>query len=122
MGKFRPDPPGHQVAGLTLLDIRLPGRDGLDVLSAIREMDPEMAVIIITGYGTMEVAIKALKSGAQDFLLKPFTPEELVSSVQKVLEKRRLIQENLRLKARLPILESLPWRQSDMHWEPTGFP
>ena len=90
---------------LTLLDVKLPGRDGLDVLSTIREMDPEMAVIIITGYGTMEVAIRALKSGAQDFLLKPFTPEELVTSVQKVLEKRRLLQENLRLKARLPILE-----------------
>jgi len=102
---------------LTLLDIRLPGRDGLDVLSAIREMDPEMAVIIITGYGTMEVAIKALKWGAQDFLLKPFTPEELVSSVQKVLEKRRLIQENLRLKARLPILEISKALMSEMNLE-----
>ena len=102
---------------LTLLDIRLPGRDGLDVLSAIREMDPEMAVIIITGYGTMEVAIKALKSGAQDFLLKPFTPEELVSSVQKVLEQRRLIQENLRLKARLPILEISKALMSEMNLE-----
>jgi len=102
---------------LTLLDIRLPGRDGLDVLSAIREMDPEMAVIIITGYGTMEVAIKALKSGAQDFLLKPFTPEELVSSVQKVLEKRRLVQENLRLKARLPILEISKALMSEMNLE-----
>jgi len=102
---------------LTLLDIRLPGRDGLDVLSAIREMDPEMAVIIITGYGTMEVAIKALKSGAQDFLLKPFTPEELVSSVQKVLEKRRLIQENLRLKARVPILEISKALMSEMNLE-----
>jgi K+-sensing histidine kinase KdpD len=102
---------------LTLLDIRLPGRDGLDVLSAIQEMDPEMAVVIITGYGTMEVAIKALKSGAQDFLLKPFTPEELVSSVHKVLEKRRLIQENLRLKARLPILEISKALMSEMNLE-----
>jgi len=90
---------------LTLLDVKLPDLDGLDVLSTIQEMDPEMAVVIITGYGTMEVAVRALRSGAQDFLLKPFTLEKLMASVQKVLEKRRLLQENLRLKARLPILE-----------------
>ncbi|MDH4135474.1 MAG: GAF domain-containing protein [Anaerolineae bacterium] len=90
---------------LTLLDIKLPDRDGLDVLSTIMEMDPETAVVIIAGCGTMEVAIRALKLGAQDFLLKPFTTEELMASVQRVLEKRRLLQENLRLKARLPILE-----------------
>ncbi len=90
---------------LTLLDIRLPGLNGLEVLSAIQEIDPEMAVIIITGHGTMETAIRALQSGAQDFLLKPFTLQDLVISVHKVLEKVRLVQENLRLKARLPILE-----------------
>ncbi|NIO69848.1 MAG: GAF domain-containing protein, partial [Anaerolineae bacterium] len=102
---------------LTLLDVKLPGRDGLDVLSTIQEVDPEMAVIIITGHGTMEVAIRALKSGAQDFLLKPFTPEEFVASVQKVLEKRRLLQENLRLKARLPILEISKALMSEMNLE-----
>jgi GAF domain-containing protein/CheY-like chemotaxis protein len=90
---------------LTLLDVMLPDLDGLDVLSTIQEMDPEMAVVIVTGHGTMEVAIRALKLGAQDFLLKPFTSEELLAAVQEVLDKKRLIQENLRLRARLPILE-----------------
>ena len=72
---------------LILLDVRLPDRDGLDVLSAIRQTDPEVPVIIITAHDTMEVTAKLLKSEAQDLLLKPFTLEELVNSVQKVLER-----------------------------------
>jgi signal transduction histidine kinase len=102
---------------LTLLDVRLPDCDGLDVLSTIQEVAPELAVIIMTGYVTMEVAIRALKLGAQDFLLKPFTPEELVTSVQEVLEKKRLIEENLRLKARLPILEICKALMSEVNLE-----
>ncbi len=102
---------------LALLDIKLPDCNGLDILSTIQEVDPEVAVIIITGHATMEVAIGALKSGAQDFLLKPFTPEEIVNSVHKVLEKERLLQENLRLKARLPILEISKALMSEVNLE-----
>jgi two-component system OmpR family response regulator len=72
---------------LILLDVRLPDRDGLDVLSAIRQTDPEVPVIIITAHDTMEVTARLLKSEAQDLLLKPFTLEELVNSAQKVLER-----------------------------------
>jgi two-component system NtrC family sensor kinase len=113
---------GHEVAGalsggeglcllragsydLLLLDIRLPDCDGLDVLSTAQEIAPGTGVIIITGHGSAEVAIGALHAGAQDLLLKPFAPREIVASVQRALDKRRLLQENLRLTARLPILE-----------------
>ena len=91
--------------GLILLDINLPDRDGLDMLNTIQELDPEAGVIIITGDSTLEVATRAARSGAQDFLIKPFGPTELVASLHKVREKQRLLQENLRLQARLPILE-----------------
>jgi PAS domain S-box-containing protein len=90
---------------VVLLDVNLPDRSGLDVLSTIQQINPEMAVIVITGYGTIENAVTALKSGAQDFMLKPFGPDELLASVQRVLEKGRLRRENLRLTTLLPILE-----------------
>jgi signal transduction histidine kinase/DNA-binding response OmpR family regulator len=90
---------------LILLDIHLPDIHGLEVLQAIQEIDRELPVIVVTGYGTMETAVNALQSGARDFLSKPFTVHELVTSVQSVLERQRLQEENVRLKARLPILE-----------------
>ena len=102
---------------LVLLDIKLPDLDGLDVLATIQEMAPDMTVVIITSHDTMETAIRALKSGAQDFLLKPFASQDLVTSVQKVLEKERLIQENLRLKACMPILEISKALMSEVNLE-----
>lgn len=90
---------------LLLLDIHLPDGSGLNMLSAIRAAALETAVILMTGYGTMEVAIEALHTGAQDFLLKPFTPQQMLASVERVLAQKNLQRENLRLKARLPILE-----------------
>lgn len=90
---------------LILLDIKLPDIGGLDVLRAVRELDPEAAVIIVTAYGSLKIALDALRAGAQGFILKPVTPGELVTTVHDVLEKKQLIRENLRLKARLPLLE-----------------
>lgn len=90
---------------LLLLDIKMPDVDGLTVLQQAREFDPDATAVIITGYGTMEIAIGALRAGAKDFLQKPFVPTELLAVVSQGLEQRRQEQENLLLRARLPILE-----------------
>ncbi|HDN80190.1 MAG: hypothetical protein DRI61_02355 [Chloroflexi bacterium] len=90
---------------LLLTDIRMPGLDGIETTQAIREIQPEILCVVITGYGQMDLALRAIKVGVQGFLLKPFTPEELVNTVSKVLEIERLRRDNLRLKALLPLFE-----------------
>ncbi len=90
---------------LLLVDIRMPDVDGLTVLQKARQFDPGMVAVTITGYGTLENAIEALRAGARGFLLKPFDQNELLAAVGDALEGKRLEQENLRLKARVPILE-----------------
>jgi len=90
---------------LLLVDLKMPGMDGVQVLHAARRLDPELPVIIITAYGTIENALEALRAGAQGFVVKPFTPQDLITVIQNVLETRRLIRENSRLRALMPILE-----------------
>ncbi len=82
-----------------LLDIMMPGIGGIELLSLIREHDPEAVCIIITGYGTVQVAVNAIKRGAYDFLTKPFTVDDLLLAVSHGLEHRRLLLEEQRLKA-----------------------
>jgi FixJ family two-component response regulator len=73
--------------GLVLLDLRLPGMGGLEVLGRIREKYAEVRVIVITAHGTIESAVEAMKLGAADFIQKPFTPAEIRSLVSKVIER-----------------------------------
>lgn len=86
---------------LILLDLKMPGEDGLFVLAKIKDLDPESTVVMITGYGSIETAVKAIKLGAFDFIAKPFTPEELLKLVERVMRHRRLAIENLYLKQSL---------------------
>ena len=86
---------------LILLDLKMPGEDGLSVLAKIKDLDPESVVIMITGFGSIESAVQAIQLGAFDFIAKPFTPEELVKLVNRVLKSRRLTIENLYLKQTL---------------------
>ena len=78
---------------MVLLDLKMPGQDGLEVLKFIRQMDPRILVIIITGYATVEAAIEAMKRGAYDFIPKPFEPDQLRIVVNRTAEKIRLTRE-----------------------------
>lgn len=75
---------------IVLLDLKMPGIDGLEVLRRIREIDDNVIVIVITGYATVETAIQAMKQGAYDFIPKPFEPDQLRIIVNRAAEKMRL--------------------------------
>jgi DNA-binding NtrC family response regulator len=80
------------------LDLKLPGIPGLQVLSQIKEASPETPVVLITGYGTIESAVEAIKLGAFNYVTKPFTPEELRVVARKALDSRRMHLENISLR------------------------
>jgi two-component system sensor histidine kinase/response regulator len=84
---------------LVLLDVMLPDGRGIDLLSPIREKDPDTVSVIITGYATVELAVEAIKQGAYDFISKPFTTDLLLMTVNQGLERRRLSLEAKRLQA-----------------------
>jgi len=86
---------------LTLLDVSLPDRNGLDMLREIRRRDPNVAVILITAYGSIDMARAAFKSGAQDYITKPWSNDELVTQITLAIEGRRLREENVQLKRAL---------------------
>ena len=84
-----------------LADIRMPGMDGLELLDRVKEGAPGTVVIIMTGYATVDYAVRALKHGAWDFVKKPFDPDDLSRLVEKALEHRGLVAENIKLKESL---------------------
>ena len=84
-------------AGVVVTDVRMPGMDGLAFASRIREIDPDLPVILMTGHGDIDMAVGALKNGAFDFLVKPFAAERLVTAVRHALRQRDLVLENRRL-------------------------
>ena len=76
-----------------LLDLMMPGMSGMEVLDQVRAIDPNLLVIVITGYATVESAVEAMKKGAYDFIPKPFTPDQLRIVVRRALERRALQKE-----------------------------
>ncbi|MBS2024811.1 MAG: sigma-54-dependent Fis family transcriptional regulator [Deltaproteobacteria bacterium] len=86
---------------VVLTDLMMPGMSGQELLRAVRAVAPEAEVVLMTAYGTVEAAVLAMKDGAYDFLTKPLRRHAVMKSVAQALEKRRLVQENKQLKARL---------------------
>ena len=86
---------------LVITDLSMPDGSGMDVLGAARTLDVNVQVIMITAYATMEQAVQAMREGAYDYIQKPFKNEELLAVVDKALEKRQLLLENLSLRARV---------------------
>ena len=86
---------------LLLLDVSLPDRNGLDMLKEIRRRDPQLSVVLITAYGSIDMARAAFKNGAMDYITKPWSNDELLAQVAQAVESRRLRDENLQLKRAL---------------------
>ena len=86
---------------LVILDLKMPGMSGMEVLKKIKQNDPEAMVIVITGYATVESAVEAMKRGAYDFIPKPFTPDSLRVIVKRALDRRELVLENVLLRDEL---------------------
>lgn len=86
---------------LILVDVRMPDIDGLDLLRRIKTRRPSQQVVMMSAYGTVRSAVEAMKKGAHDFLLKPFSSNELYNLVDKVVERNRLLSENRSLKAEI---------------------
>ena len=92
---------GEYPFDLVLLDFALPDRNGLEILAEIRDRDPQLAVIMITAYGTVDNAVRAMQGGANNFIQKPWDNEKLLADVRASVSRRRVEEENEQLKRAL---------------------
>src|SRR5512138_991105 len=92
---------GQRAYAVLLVDLKMPGMDGIEVLVQARETQPEAAVIIMTAYATVDTAVRAMKQGAHDYLVKPFEPEELSVMVKRITQQQGLKRENVLLRKAL---------------------
>jgi len=86
----------NQDLDVIVLDIKMPGMDGIDALKEIKTVSPLVEVIMLTGHATIELAIEAMKLGAHDFLMKPFDIEDLVLKMQEAAEKKQQHEERIK--------------------------
>jgi DNA-binding NtrC family response regulator len=86
---------------IILLDIKMPGMDGIELLRRVKQVNPNIEVVMITAYATIESAVEAMKIGAFDYITKPFEPDEVGLIIKKIITHRNLLEENIRLKESL---------------------
>jgi two-component system, NtrC family, response regulator AtoC len=86
---------------LMLVDLKMPGMDGIQLMDEVHKTSPEMLVIIMTAYATVDTAVKAMKKGAYDYFVKPFNPDDISLTIRKIVDHHKLVQENLFLRKEL---------------------
>jgi len=84
--------------GLIITDLKMPGMNGIEVLKAVKALQPDIPVIMITGYATVDTAVEAMKNGAVDFIAKPFTPDQIHEKIERALEQRTIMVDEIYLK------------------------
>ncbi|WP_313466663.1 sigma-54-dependent transcriptional regulator, partial [Pseudomonas nitroreducens] len=100
----------RELPGVVISDVRMPGTDGLALLDRLQQLDRDLPVIMVTGHGDVPMAVQAMRQGAYDFIEKPFTPERLLDSLRRALEKRRLVQENRQLREQAALKDQIESR------------
>ncbi|MDU4249973.1 sigma-54 dependent transcriptional regulator [Pseudomonas sp.] len=100
----------RELPGVVISDVRMPGTDGLTLLERLQQIDRDLPVIMVTGHGDVPMAVQAMRQGAYDFIEKPFTPERLLDSLRRALEKRRLVQENRQLREQAALKDQIESR------------
>lgn len=97
----------HAMWDIFLLDIRMPGIDGLELQRKLKEAQPDATVIIMTAYASVESAVEAMKQGAYDYIIKPFNPDDLEQTIRKAVERKQLVSENQKLRTKIDELNLL---------------
>lgn len=90
---------GFGFRGIVISDIRMPGMDGLTLMTKVHELDPDIPVVLITGHGDVQLAVRAMHEGAHDFIEKPFSSGHLAEVARRALDQRLLVLENRVLRA-----------------------
>ncbi len=104
---------------LLITDLKMPNMGGIELLAEARARHPELMALLMTGYGTVETAIQAMKNGAYDYLLKPFKVEEVVLTIRRALEQQRLRHENIELRASLSLYQLASRLSEEVEVQPT---